>query len=102
MAEALIYPSFYEGFGLPIAEALLSQTPVIAANTSSLVEAGGPNSIYIDPNDADKLAIAMQNILNDEHIKIEMRKKGLEYALGKFSPNLVSSQLMKVYETLLS
>ena len=58
-ATALVYPSFYEGFGLPIVEAMLSKTPVITSNVSSLPEAGGPNSLYINPKCPKELAHAI-------------------------------------------
>ena len=57
-AQALVYPSIYEGFGLPVAEALLCKTPVITSNVSSLPEAGGPSSLYVDPRSPNEIAVA--------------------------------------------
>lgn len=102
LAKALIYPSFYEGFGLPIAEALLSQTPVIAAQTSSLPEAGGPHSIYIDPNDAQSLAKAMRAILHDPSLCQNMSEKGYAYAHKQFSAASVTPKMMALYQKILS
>ena len=102
MARAVIYPSFYEGFGLPIAEALLSQTAVIAANTSSLQEAGGKNSIYINPNDATELAEAMSNILNDEQLVNKMKLAGYEYALQHFDTRKKTEEMFAIYKSLLA
>ncbi|MBL7711192.1 MAG: glycosyltransferase family 4 protein [Chitinophagaceae bacterium] len=99
-AAALIYPSFYEGFGLPVAEALLSKTPVITAATSSLKEAGGPDSFYIDPADAATLAEAMLRIIQQDPSLPERCAKGYAYAQQTFSPGTLTAQLMQLYQTL--
>jgi glycosyltransferase involved in cell wall biosynthesis len=99
-AQALIYPSFYEGFGLPIAEALLSKTPVITSGVSSLPEAGGPNSLYIDPSSHQELAEAIRRVLGDKEMVAQMKEKGYSYALEKFSAKRASEKLMSVYESL--
>lgn len=101
MAMALIYPSLYEGFGLPLVEALLSKTPVIAASTSSLPEAGGPDSIYISPNDANALSEAMQQLATDEKLRTNMKEKGHEYAQKNFAPELLAQQMLALYRRLL-
>ena len=62
MASAFIFPSFYEGFGIPILEARFSGTPIIASNSSCLHEAGGKSSNYFDPNNAEELAEHLENI----------------------------------------
>ncbi len=80
-AKALIYPSLYEGFGLPVVEALLSETPVITSNCSSLPEAGGPHSIYIDPNNVEEIANAISDVVLGNVDIEEMKKVGREYAL---------------------
>lgn len=64
-ADLFIYPSVYEGFGLPIAEALACGTPTITSNVSSMPEAGGPVAVQVDPKDAEALAHAMQSVLAD-------------------------------------
>jgi glycosyltransferase involved in cell wall biosynthesis len=101
-AIALIYPSFYEGFGLPIAEALLCNTPVIAADTSSLREAGGENSIYINPSKPNELAAAMIQLKEDSNLADQISKSGYEYAHQKFAPAALMSQMMNLYQNLLS
>jgi glycosyltransferase involved in cell wall biosynthesis len=102
-ATLLVYPSFYEGFGLPVVEALLSKTPVITANTSALKEAGGPHSLYISPTDEKELAQAILQVLNDPMLAQEMSKKGYEYAQATFHPQELSQQLMHCYQkTILS
>ncbi len=101
-AQALVYPSFYEGFGLPVAEALLCKTPVITSNVSSLPEAGGPNSIYIDPNSAQDLAKAIARVLSDEELKMKMISEGYTYAINKFSSKNTSQAVMNSYKKVLS
>ncbi|BDS12546.1 glycosyltransferase family 4 protein [Aureispira anguillae] len=100
-AELLVYPSFYEGFGLPVVEALLSKTPVITAQTSALKEAGGPNSIYIDPIDDRGLAQAIKTVLNNPDLANSMREKGYQYAHQMFHPQKLSKQLADCYQQLL-
>ncbi len=101
-AQLLIYPSFYEGFGIPIIEALLSNIPVIAANTSSLKEAAGPNSIYIDPSQPIQIANAIEKILTDQELKNEIIQNGNIYAKNKFDPKIVTSQLYDLYKIMIN
>ena len=101
-AKALIYPSYYEGFGLPIAEALLCKTPVITSGVSCLPEAGGPNSLYIDPRSHQELAGAITKVLTDKKMVAAMKEKGYQYACERFSAKTVSEHMMKVYQDLIS
>lgn len=100
-ATLLVYPSFYEGFGLPVVEALLSKTPVITANTSALKEAGGPHSLYISPTDDKALAKAIQQVLKHPELAQDMSQKGYEYAHENFHPEKLSQQLISCYQTIL-
>ena len=97
-AMALVYPSLYEGFGLPVVEGLLSKTPVITSNVSSLPEAGGPRSIYIDPNNPDALADAIQQVLCDSELRETMKHAGYVYATQKFSRQTVTEQMIHLYQ----
>jgi len=98
-ATALIYPSLFEGFGIPILEALWSETPVITSNTSCLPEAGGEGSYYVDPLIPEQIAIGMKEIFNNKSLVDEMRKKGKMHAM-KFSPERCAASVMKIYKTL--
>jgi glycosyltransferase involved in cell wall biosynthesis len=100
MANVFVYPSFHEGFGIPIIEALYSGVPVVAATGSCLEEAGGPNSLYVSPNDANELSTAINQILKSPQLQKEMKEKGLEF-VQKFNSPLVTQQLMDCYITLL-
>ncbi|MEM6724613.1 MAG: glycosyltransferase family 1 protein, partial [Bacteroidota bacterium] len=99
-ASALIYPSFYEGFGLPVTEALLSRTPAITSSVSSLPEAGGPDAGYVDPNDPEHIAHAIQEVLSDETLRQTMIEKGFAYARSTFDPQRLSQQMMEIYRSL--
>ena len=75
-AYALVYPSFFEGFGLPILEAMQSSTPVICSNTSSMPEAAGDAALFADPNDPDAIAKQMLAVYKDESLRDELIQKG--------------------------
>ncbi|MGL4994154.1 MAG: glycosyltransferase family 4 protein [Bacteroidales bacterium] len=96
-ASIFIYPSLYEGFGIPILEALCSATPVIAATGSCLEEAGGPNSIYVDPHDIEAMANAIENIINNPALSKRMSQEGIAYA-QRFNDNLIAQQLNDLYK----
>ena len=97
-ASMLIYPSFYEGFGLPVAEALLSSTPVITSDNSSLPEAGGPHSLYIDPHSIESISNAILKIQGDSELATKMSVEGYKYAKEKFDPKTLTHQMMKLYQ----
>ena len=96
-AAAFIYPSLYEGFGIPIAEALLCKTPVITSNTSAMPEAGGPDSIYIDPLNERQMAEAIELVLTDASLRKKMTENGYKYAREKFDAEKCTHQLMQCY-----
>ena len=97
-ARALIYPSFFEGFGLPVVEGLLSKTPVITANISSLPEAGGPTTLYVDPNSSSDMANAITQLLSSSSLQADMITSGYEYAIDNFSPAVVTQKTAACYE----
>ncbi|MFH1390646.1 MAG: glycosyltransferase family 1 protein [Candidatus Margulisiibacteriota bacterium] len=84
LAELFIYPSLYEGFGLPILEAMSCGVPVITSNVSSMPEVAGEAAVLIDPKATGQLTGAMARILNDPELSRQLRQKGLEQA-KKFS-----------------
>jgi glycosyltransferase involved in cell wall biosynthesis len=100
-ASVFVYPSRYEGFGIPILEALNSGTPVIAATGSCLEEAGGPDSLYITPDDELALAQKISSVLTDEALRQKMIAKGKIYARN-FDDDKLAAQLMAVYTPLLN
>jgi len=99
-AALFIYPSFYEGFGIPVIEAMYSGIPVIAATGSCLEEAGGPDSIYISPDDPEALAEAANKVIQSAELTSQMISAGFKY-LEKFNTAGLSSQLMFAYRDLI-
>ncbi len=96
-AKIFIYPSLYEGFGIPVLESLLSRTPVITSNVSSLPEVGGKYSYYIDPQKPEEIARGIEKILTDNTYRERMIEEGYKYAQKYFHPKHLSQQLMDVY-----
>jgi glycosyltransferase involved in cell wall biosynthesis len=95
-AELFVYPSLYEGFGLPPLEAMACGTPVVAANTSSLPEVVGEAGLTVDPLDVEGLAEAMRQVLSNEILWQEMRERGLQRAKG-FSWTKTAQETVQVY-----
>ena len=79
-ATAFVYPSFYEGFGLPILEAMACGTPVITSSISSLPEVAGDAAILVDPTDAKALASALQRIVKDSSLRQDLSRRGRQRA----------------------
>ena len=98
-ASTFAYPSRIEGFGIPLLEAISSGVPAIGCTGSCLEEAGGPNSIYVNPDDAKGMADAILRTCTDETLRQHMISEGKKYALN-FSDEKLSNDLMKVYENL--
>jgi glycosyltransferase involved in cell wall biosynthesis len=98
-AQLFIYPSVYEGFGIPVLEALASGTPVITSDNSCLREAGGPGSRYIDPSSPEDMARAISEILEDGQLRQEMIREGEKHA-GNFTPQKTAEGLMHIYREL--
>ena len=101
MADLFIYPSFFEGFGIPIIEALHSNVPVIAATGSCLEEAGGPDSLYVEPNDVNDLSEKIDWILSTPAQAELMKKAGKEY-VKRFTDQQIANDLMNVYRNVLN
>ena len=95
-AEMLIYPSIFEGFGIPILEALYSKIPVITSKDGCFIEAGGPDSIYINPLSKKDIIEAINKIDNNPEIRKKMITNGIKYA-ENFSDQKIANNLMKVY-----
>ena len=98
-AQMLIYPSIFEGFGIPILEAMFSKTPVISSVDGCFVEAGGPHSKYINPLSVNEMKAAILEIQNSTDLKQEMTVKGFEYAQS-FNDSNIATNLLKVYNSL--
>jgi glycosyltransferase involved in cell wall biosynthesis len=93
-ADVFVYPSLYEGFGLPVLEAMATGCPVVTSNDSSLPEVSGDAAILVDPYNVDELADALITVLSNAQLKREMSKKGVEQA-QKFSWKAATDEVLK-------
>ncbi len=101
MAQVMVYPSIFEGFGLPVAEAQASGCPVITSNSSSLPEAGGVAAIYINPEKPAEIGHAIENLLADQTLRESLIAKGKINA-QRFTPENYALQIKKLYNTILN
>lgn len=99
LATAMVYPSIFEGFGIPIIEALYSKTPVITTKSGVFPEAGGPNSLYINPESTQEIKSAIESILTDENLRQTIANKSWDF-VQKFNDDKIAQQLMAVYSNL--
>jgi len=98
LGKVFVYPSLYEGFGIPIIEAIHGGLPVVAATGSCLEEAGGPGSIYVNPQDEKELVEAFDRILSDEALRQRMITSGKEY-VKRFAPQQHAREILAVYKS---
>lgn len=96
-ATAFVMPSLYEGFGLPVLEAMACGAPVMASNTSSLPEVAGDAALLFDPLQPDALAEALTRVLGDCTLRDELRARGLERA-AQFSWERTARETLRVYQ----
>ncbi len=99
-AECFVYPSVYEGFGIPIIEAISCGLPVVACTGSCLEEAGGPDSLYVAPNDAIGMANAIRRSFKGADDREERIQRSMDY-IRRFSGTDVAGQVVDVYKRVL-
>ena len=99
-AEAFVYPSRYEGFGIPIIEAISCGLPVVACTGSCLEEAGGPDSLYVDPDDAQGMAQAIKQVLRGAEGREARIERSQQY-IKRFAGNDVAGQVVELYRRLI-
>ena len=100
-AEVFVYPSRYEGFGIPVIEAIHSGLPVVACTGSCLEEAGGPDSLYVSPDDAEDFAHAVTQLLKGAEGREERIRRSQQY-VRRFEGRDVAGQVLTIYQELLS
>ena len=98
-AQVFVYPSRYEGFGIPVIEAVFSRLPVVACTGSCLEEAGGPDNLYVDPDDAEAMAAAISRLLPGSEGRDERIRRSLDY-VERFRGHDVARQVCEVYRRL--
>ncbi len=99
-AIAMIYPSFFEGFGAPVLEAMWSRLPVITSNVSCLPEVAGDAAYYVNPSQAEEIAEGMKRIYADKELADSMREKGWQQAL-KSAPEIYAASMMSIYKSVM-
>jgi len=97
-AEAFVFPSLYEGFGLPVLEAMACGVPVACSNTSSLPEVAGGAALYFDPEDLGSISGTLLRLLLDAELRARLRDRGMEQARG-FSWNRTAEKTLEVYRS---
>jgi len=100
MATIFIYPSVFEGFGIPIVEALYSKTPVITSKGSCFSEAGGENSIYINPLNPEEIRIELSELLANSEKREVMKQKGFEF-VQKFNDAQIAKNWIDTYQEII-
>jgi glycosyltransferase involved in cell wall biosynthesis len=99
-AQALVFPSLYEGFGLPVLEAMACGAPVVASHVSSIPEVGGEAALFFDPTDTDEMAQTIRCLLHDAALRGEVQVRGLTQAT-RFSWERAADETRAVYDAVL-
>lgn len=98
-ASVFVFPSLYEGFGMPVVEALLCNMPVITTKGGCFEEAGGPASIYINPSSAEEISAAILKVVNDDNLKAKMISTGFAYA-RTMNAESIAQNTMALYKSI--
>jgi alpha-1,3-rhamnosyl/mannosyltransferase len=98
--SAFVYPSFYEGWGLPVAEAMSLGAPAITSNVSSLPEVAGEAALLVDPYRADEVADALERVLTDGELAARLRVRGPAQA-RLFTTHACAAATLQVYRAAL-
>ena len=99
-AEIFVFPSRYEGFGIPIIEAIFSGLPVVACSGSCLEEAGGPHCLYVGPDDVKGMASSIMQIVNNKREREERIRLSMEY-VQQFKGADLASKMFDVYNSII-
>lgn len=100
-AEVFLFPTLWEGFGLPVVEAMACGTPVITSNVSCLPEVAGDAAVFVNPHSVDEIAAALDQVFNDEDLRQSLREKGLARA-AHFTWKSAAQKTLHAYEEAIS
>ncbi|MBW6475094.1 MAG: glycosyltransferase, partial [Anaerolineaceae bacterium] len=100
MAKVFVYPSFYEGFGLPVLESMACGTPVITSNISSMPEFVGDSGLLIDPNDISSIQNALRDLLLNDRLRLELSGHALKRS-KEFTWKETARKTLDVYRRVL-
>ena len=100
LADAFVYPSRIEGFGIPMLEAISSGLPAIGCTGSCIEEAGGPHCIYVDPDDAQAMSAALCRVVSDKELRETMIREGYKYARN-FTDEVLAGKVHETYSSIL-
>ncbi len=96
-AQVFVYPSLFEGFGIPLIEAIESNVPVITSTGSCFSEAAGPNAIYVDPTNEHELASQILNVLDNHQLREKMITSSKLF-IEQFNPEIIAQKLNRLYQ----
>jgi glycosyltransferase involved in cell wall biosynthesis len=99
-AAAVVYPSLYEGFGLPVLEAMARGIPCVVSKTTSLPEVAGDAAVFVDPKNVEEMASAIERVTSDAELREDLRKRGLARA-AEFSWDETARNTLEVYRSIL-
>ncbi|CAI8787439.1 glycosyltransferase family 4 protein [Chryseobacterium sp. IT-36CA2] len=100
LADIFVYPSFFEGFGIPVIEALFSKTVVVTSNTSCLPEAGGKDSVYVNPDNDLDIRAKIKFLWENESERKRREEKGFEF-VQKFNDEPIAKELINFYQKII-
>ncbi len=95
-ASMVVYPTLYEGFGLPVLEAMACGTSVVTSNNSSLPEVAGNAALLVDPRNPEEIAAAVHRLLTDETLRAELSSRGLVHS-GQFTWKRAADKTLEVF-----
>jgi len=100
MAEIFIYPSLFEGFGIPIIEAINSGVPVITSKGGCFAESGGENSVYVNPAEIDEIAFSITDLINNSEKRLKIIENSYKF-VERFKEEKIANDIMNVYKSVL-